>query len=439
MALGGPRQRPRRRGDRSNSWRAIPVRDKEQDSKRAYLCSLLLHQAWKCKDNCEPYLAGDKKRKVFESVVWKLINDNTPPSSQGKRSDMRRAFKAFSSGTVAVDDLAGVDLHSLSFFEPFGTKSPLTTNQQTSSGWVLPVCGYLRKLRFDPPPAGRHLPHPDHKERFTMMGASSDHHGMTLTNTLFNGSNFHGWNRNVKMALDAKLKLGFIDGSCLKPDIEDDDFLQVNYGKKLQKDMDKNNNGLSTCDCGKIRECTCDVLGKFMLRDSNSKLIQFLMKLNDEYESVKNQILAMDPLPTVNKAYYIVQQIEKQKQVTNHTFEPSAFFANLNNKRSNSGRKENRGSRNDGKRFCICCNQEGHTVDQCFKKIGYLDWYKGKKSKKQGRVAANVTVGFDDHFSGDTPFDLGSENEIGVHQWGSFDQKLVAVVCQEVMRMFKGK
>ncbi|OMP01704.1 reverse transcriptase [Corchorus capsularis] len=58
------RQRPRLRGDRSKRerlddvflpglhWRAIPVRGREQDSKRAYLCSLLLHQARKFKDNC---------------------------------------------------------------------------------------------------------------------------------------------------------------------------------------------------------------------------------------------------------------------------------------------------------------------------------------------------------------------------------------------------
>ncbi|GKE68680.1 hypothetical protein Tco_1526752 [Tanacetum coccineum] len=107
------------------------------------------------------------------------------------------------------------------------------------------------------------------------------------------------------------------------------------------------------------------------------------MKLNNEYESVRSQILAMDPLPTVNKAYYIVQQIEKQKQVTNHTFEPTAFFANMNNKGQSGGRKETKGNRTDGKRFCTGCNQEGHTVDQCFKKIGYPDWYKGKKAKKQ--------------------------------------------------------
>ena len=37
---------------RGPSWRAIPVRGREQDSKRAYLCSLLFHQAQKFKENC---------------------------------------------------------------------------------------------------------------------------------------------------------------------------------------------------------------------------------------------------------------------------------------------------------------------------------------------------------------------------------------------------
>ena len=337
--------------------------------------------------------------------------------------------------------------------------------------------------------------------------ASSDHPGMVLTNTTFNGSNFHGWSRNVRMALGAKLKLGFIDGSCPKPDVGHVDLQRwvrcdymvtcwilnsmvqdlseaflyaqsacelwkeiaerygqsngplvyhlerelskisqgnltiASYFNKLKKCWDElqNINGLPTCDCGKMRECTCDVLEKFLLRDNNSKLIQFLMKLNDEYESVRSQILAMDPLTTVNKEYYIVQQIEKQKQVTNHTFEPTAFFANMNNKGNNGGRKDVRGNRNDGKRFCTGCNQEGHTIDQCFEKIGYPDWYKGKKAQKQNRMVAHVNSGFEEQFNGDTPFDMGSENEIGVSQNGGFDQKLVAAVCQEMMRMFKGK
>ncbi|GKC00994.1 hypothetical protein Tco_0987130 [Tanacetum coccineum] len=54
--------------------------------------------------------------------------------------------------------------------------------------------------------------------------ASSDHPGMMLTNTPFNGGNFLGWSRTIKMALGAKLKLGFIDGSSPKPAVIDVDY-----------------------------------------------------------------------------------------------------------------------------------------------------------------------------------------------------------------------
>ncbi|GKB71281.1 pyridoxal 5'-phosphate synthase-like subunit PDX1.2 [Tanacetum coccineum] len=249
------------------------------------------------------------------------------------------------------------------------------------------------------------------------------------------------------MDLGAKLKLGFIDGSCVKPDVGDTElqrWIRCDYmvtcwilNLMVTELSDAFLYAQSVSELWKeIAERYGQSNGPLVYQlerelNSNSKLIQFLMKLNDDYESVRSQILAMDPLPTVNKAYYIVQQIEKQKQVTNHTFEPSAFFANMNNKGTNNRRKENRESRNDGKRFCNGFNQEGHTVDQCFEKIRHPDWYKGKNGKKQGRMAANVITGFDDHFGSDTPFDLGSENEIGMHQGGGFDQKLVVVVSKE--------
>ncbi|GJT48729.1 sulfotransferase 16 [Tanacetum coccineum] len=108
--------------------------------------------------------------------------------------------------------------------------------------------------------------------------ASSDHPGMVLTNTPFNGTNFHGWSRIVKMALGAKLKLGFIDGSCNRPSVDN---------------------------------------------------------------------------------------VDEQ--------------------------------RHDVKRACTHCNQEGHTVDQCFEKISYPDWYKGKMAKKSSKPAAHSS-GFDEHF-----------------------------------------
>ncbi|GKA50277.1 ulp1 protease family, C-terminal catalytic domain-containing protein, partial [Tanacetum coccineum] len=50
-----------------------------------------------------------------------------------------------------------------------------------------------------------------------------------------------------------------------------------------------------------------------------------------------------------------------------------------------------------------------------------------------------VNSRFDEHFHCDTPFDMGSENEVGFGQNGGVDQKLVAAVCQEMMKMFKWK
>nr|GEW04151.1 hypothetical protein CTI12_AA061570 [Tanacetum cinerariifolium] len=216
--------------------------------------------------------------------------------------------------------------------------------------------------------------------------ASFDHPRMVLTNTSFNGTNFHGCNRN-----EIEERYGQSNGPLIYQlerelsKITQGNLIIASLFNKCKKCWDElqNINGLPTCDCGRMRECTCDVL-------------------------------AMDPLPTVNKAYYIVQQIEKQKQVTNHSFKPTAFFANLNNKGGNSRRKDNKGSRTDGKNH-------------------------GKKAKKQGRIAANVCLGFNDHFSADTPFDMGYENEIRTNSGGGVDKRLVAAVCQEMMKMFKGK
>nr|GEX67240.1 hypothetical protein [Tanacetum cinerariifolium] len=240
------------------------------------------------------------------------------------------------------------------------------------------------------------------------------------------------WSRNIKMALGAKLKLGFIDGTCAKPVVT-----YVNYQRTVEKitkrygqsngpliyqlerelshicqvslsiasyftnlkrcwDELQNLNGLPTCTCGKMRDCSCGILDKFLEIDSRSKLMQFLMKLSDEYKAVRSQILGMDPLPNINKACYIVQHIEKQKQVTQPLFEPTTSFVNLHG------------------------NKTGL-----------------KKGKKGTRMAAQGTL--DEHMIGDTTFDMGFENGIVMGQHGMFDQKLVAAVCSEVMKMFKNK
>lgn len=87
------------------------------------------------------------------------------------------------------------------------------------------------------------------------------------------------------------------------------------YFNKLKRCWDELSslNALPTCECGKMKECTCRIVEKMLQIESSSKLMQFLMRLNDSCEHVRNPILYMDPLPNVSKAYYLVQQIEKQR------------------------------------------------------------------------------------------------------------------------------
>ncbi|XP_075091798.1 uncharacterized protein LOC142171966 [Nicotiana tabacum] len=53
---------------------------------------------------------------------------------------------------------------------------------------------------------------------------SSDASGMTLVNTIFTGRGFQGWRRSVLIALLAKNKLGFINGTCPAPAATSKDF-----------------------------------------------------------------------------------------------------------------------------------------------------------------------------------------------------------------------
>lgn len=47
----------------------------------------------------------------------------------------------------------------------------------------------------------------------------------------------------------------------------------------------------------------------------DGRLIQFLMGLNEGYSGAKNSILMMDPLPSINHAYSLLIQDEKQREV----------------------------------------------------------------------------------------------------------------------------
>nr|GEW19081.1 hypothetical protein [Tanacetum cinerariifolium] len=169
------------------------------------------------------------------------------------------------------------------------------------------------------------------------------------------------------MELGAKLKLGFIDGSCPKPgigDVELQRWIRCDYMVRMDK-IDVELQRWIRCDY----MVTCWILNLMVTEFSDAFL--YAQSASELWKE-------------------IAERYRHNSRNVGMNFKTSMLY-----------------------QLVIV---EGHTVDQCFEKIGYPNWYKGKKAKKQRRIAASVSGAFDDHFSGDTPFDLGNENEIRVNQ-----------------------
>ncbi|KAL0418446.1 UNVERIFIED_CONTAM: Retrovirus-related Pol polyprotein from transposon RE1 [Sesamum radiatum] len=147
------------------------------------------------------------------------------------------------------------------------------------------------------------------------------------------------------------------------------------------------------CTCGL---CTCGVTKVTTEEDNLTKLVQFLMGLDDSYDNIRNQILVMDPFPSVNKAYSMVLRVERQRTVNMHAGdvgEGVALHTRWNDHKGGNAPRGNiqniakGGYRGKGvidkkSQTCSHCGRIGHTKESCFKLHGVPDWYKQLKDQK---------------------------------------------------------
>lgn len=59
-------------------------------------------------------------------------------------------------------------------------------------------------------------------------------------------------------------------------------------------------------------DCNCDARDKATQREQQQKLIKFLHGLNNVYERARSQILLLERLPSVDRAYAMIIQIEDE-------------------------------------------------------------------------------------------------------------------------------
>ncbi|XP_074314573.1 uncharacterized protein LOC141649792 [Silene latifolia] len=100
--------------------------------------------------------------------------------------------------------------------------------------------------------------------------------------------------------------------------ISQDNTSLVEYYSKLKtawEDLDAIN-PIPYCSCGALDVCTCQLLKRIVDRETNSKLIHFLMGLNKGFDTVRTTVLSMEPLPPLNKALGLLQKIEKHREIS---------------------------------------------------------------------------------------------------------------------------
>lgn len=134
--------------------------------------------------------------------------------------------------------------------------------------------------------------------------------------------------------------------------------------------------------------CTCLAMRNSRQFRQQDQIIIFLMGLNEQFHGVRSQILLLDPLPPLNKAFSMILQHERQNQYG--VVDESKLYVNSAAKPSfgrGRGSFPKQGGRGSGK-ICTYCGKEGHTVEVCYQKHGYPPSYGRGKS-------ANSTVSED--------------------------------------------
>lgn len=120
------------------------------------------------------------------------------------------------------------------------------------------------------------------------------------------------------------------------------------------------------------------------------KLHQFLMGLDETlYGGVKSALLSRVPLPTLEEAYNMLIQDEESKLAGRQNEEKTdaVSFAVQTNSRLARSLNETRGAYEN--RACSNCGKKGHTSENCFRLIGYSEWYEERQKNRKGTYRGN--------------------------------------------------
>ncbi|XP_071728566.1 uncharacterized protein [Rutidosis leptorrhynchoides] len=235
-----------------------------------------------------------------------------------------------------------------------------------------------------------------------------------ITQKLKGTENYNVWSCAMKLALHTKNKLGFIDGTCVRYEYEDDEVLlgqwdRCNYviltcilmslsediqsGQPLSDYYHKLNSMWRQFDDMIKIDDIVSTNKSFQEHNQFLKLVQFLMGCDGVYVPYRCQILTSDPVPSVKTAFSIISRDESHRlhtsssSIINKT-QSSAFNSKTANVVNSNNPTNNKKKYKNPPLKCTNCNMLGHTIERCFELIGYPPGYI-KKPFNQGAPRFN--------------------------------------------------
>ncbi|XP_020419788.1 uncharacterized protein LOC109950566 [Prunus persica] len=276
----------------------------------------------------------------------------------------------------------------------------------------------------------------------------SDHTGHAIVTRPLEGDNYATWSRAMIMSLEAKNKLGFVDGTIKAPSAKDpkygawrrcnqivkswilnsisptltntvifsdtaaevwadlnERFSQGNFSRifELKRGIVEHRQQQQSIavyyttlksfwdELGSYNDppsCNCAGLKQIAEREEQEQILQFLMGLNDTYSAIRGQILLMQPLPNIRKIYSLLLQEEKQRQLADARDGPIHAMNVKKSTKNTENRQPAKSQDNKGKSlYCTHCEGDTHTVDRCYYIIGFPPGHKfhGKAVKPPNR------------------------------------------------------
>ncbi|XP_019149892.1 PREDICTED: uncharacterized protein LOC109146696 [Ipomoea nil] len=133
------------------------------------------------------------------------------------------------------------------------------------------------------------------------------------------------------------------------------------------------------CKC--LPRGSCDLLAEIKSEREVDRIIRFLQGLNDEFNSLKSNVLVLDPLPDIHRVFVMAEKSERQMNLVHMTglevshanatqSDPVPSEETIAAVNYSNGRKYMNNNTHTRSK-CTYCGMNGHMVEKCYKKHGY--------------------------------------------------------------------